>query len=47
MNQLDILIKSFQFIHPDFFNAYKNARNIVDYSGRGKAAPVTSVTYPV
>ena len=44
---MDALIQPYQFSHPDFFNAYKNARNIVDYSGRGKAAPVAPVTNPV
>lgn len=46
-DQIDALVQPFQFSHPDFFNAYKNARNIVDYSGRGKAAPVTPVAIPV
>jgi len=46
-DELDALVDPFQFSQPDFFNSYKNARNIVDYSGRGKAAPVTPVTNPV
>ena len=44
---MDALVEPFQFSQPDFFNAYKNARNIVDYSGRGKAVPVTPVVNPV
>lgn len=35
--KIDAFIQPYQFSHPDFYNAYKNARNIVDYSGRGKA----------
>ncbi len=38
-NKVDLLLKPFQFSQPDFFNAYKNARIIVDYTGRGKAVP--------
>jgi len=37
-NKVDLLLKPFQFTQPDFFNAYKNGRTIVNYSGRGKAA---------
>ena len=35
--EIDILMLPFQFTQPDFYNAYKNARLIIDYSGRGKA----------
>jgi hypothetical protein len=35
------------FREGQIFNAYKNARNIVDYSGRSKAVPVTPVAIPV
>lgn len=45
--QVDALMEPYQFSQPDFFSAYKNARSVVDYSGRGKAAPVTSVAIPV
>lgn len=41
--KIDTLIGPFQFTQPDFFNAYRNGRLIVDYSGRGKtAAPGTA-----
>ncbi|MEK7719031.1 MAG: hypothetical protein AAB347_05390, partial [Bacteroidota bacterium] len=46
-DQIDALVQPFQFSQPDFFNAYKNARNIVDYSGRGKAVPVSPLASPV
>jgi hypothetical protein len=45
--QMDALVQPFQFSHPDFFNAYKNARKIVDYSGKGKVSPVAAVATPV
>jgi len=35
--ELDILITLYKFTHPDFYNAYRNARIIVDYTGRGKS----------
>jgi hypothetical protein len=41
--EIDELMLPFQFTQPDFYNAYRNARIIVNYSGRGKAkaeAPV-------
>lgn len=38
-DEIDSLMLPFQFTHPDFYNAYKNARIIVDYSGRGKTKP--------
>jgi hypothetical protein len=41
-NKVDLLIKPFRFTQPDFFNAYKNGRTLVNYSGRGKAV-VTNV----
>jgi hypothetical protein len=28
----------FQDSHPDFYKAYKNARAIINYTGRGKGA---------
>ena len=46
-DQIDALVQPYQYSQPDFFNAYKNARYIVDYAGRGKAAPVTPVTSAV
>ena len=46
-DQIDALVQPFQFSHPDFFNAYKNARSIVEYAGRGKAAVVTPMVNPV
>ncbi|MCL6101073.1 MAG: hypothetical protein M1292_01070 [Bacteroidetes bacterium] len=45
--RIDALVEPFQFSQPDFFNAYRNARIIVDYVGRGKAVPVTPVANPV
>ena len=36
-DEIDVLMLLFEESHPDFYNAYKNARLIVDYSGRGKA----------
>jgi hypothetical protein len=44
--QVDALMEPFQFSQPDFFNAYRNARSVVDYAGRGKAAPVALVANP-
>ena len=46
-DQIDALVQPYQFSQPDFFNSYKNARNIVDYSGRGKATPVATLASPV
>jgi hypothetical protein len=45
--QVDSLMEPFQFSQPDFFSAYRNARSVVDYAGRGKAAPATPVASPV
>jgi hypothetical protein len=39
-NKLDLLIKPFRFTQPDFYMAYKNARALVNYTGRGKAVAV-------
>ena len=36
---IDELMLPFQFSQPDFYNTYKNARIIVNYSGRGKSKP--------
>ena len=36
---IDELMLPFQFSQPDFYNTYKNARIIVNYSGRGKGKP--------
>jgi hypothetical protein len=44
--QVDSLMEPFQFSQPDFFHAYRNARIVVDYSGRTKAAPVELVANP-
>lgn len=41
-DEIDVLMKPFQFSQPDFYNTYKNARSIVDYSGRGKAKPLSA-----
>jgi hypothetical protein len=45
--QVDSLMQPYQFSLPDFFNAYRNARSIVDYAGRGKTTPVAPVAIPV
>lgn len=39
-NKLDLLLKPFRFTQPDFYQAYKNARALVNYTGRGKAVAV-------
>ena len=43
--QIDVLMQPFRFTQPDFYNAYRNARLIVDYAGRGAAK--TEATTPV
>lgn len=40
-DEIDALMMPFQFVHPDFFQQYKNARMIVDYTGRKAAAEDT------
>jgi hypothetical protein len=45
-DQMDALVQPFQFSHPDFYHAYKNARSIIGYTGRGKSAPVVAETIP-
>ena len=35
--EVDVLMLLFRNSQPDFYNAYRNARSIVDYTGRGKA----------
>lgn len=35
--EMDVLMVLFQVSHPDFYNSYKNARAIVNYTGRGKS----------
>ena len=37
-NEIDVLMLLFQESNPDFYNSYKNARAIVNYTGRGKGA---------
>ena len=37
-DEIDVLMYLFQESQPDFFKAYKNARAIVNYTGRGKGA---------
>jgi len=39
-------MEPFQFSQPDFFHAYRNARTVMDYNGRAKAAPVELVANP-
>lgn len=34
--EIDVLMLPFQFKESDFYNIYKNARSIVNYTGRGK-----------
>ena len=36
--QIDVLMQPFRFTQSDFYNAYRNARLIVDYAGRTRAA---------
>ena len=43
-NKIDLLMQPFRFTQPDFFKAYKNARVIVNYTGRGKAAATAAVS---
>jgi hypothetical protein len=42
--EMDVLMLLFRNSQPDFYNAYRNARSIVDYTGRGKAK--TEATLP-
>ena len=42
-DEMDVLMLLFEQAEPDFYKAYKNARIIVDYSGRGKVEPETLV----
>jgi len=35
--EIDVLMQLFEETQPDFYRAYKNARIIVDYNGRGPA----------
>ena len=37
--EIDVLVSLFQFIQEDFYNEYKSARIIVDYSGRSASTP--------
>ena len=34
--KIDLLLKPFRFTQPDFYKAYRNARALVNYGGRGK-----------
>ena len=43
--QIDVYMQLFRFSQPDFFNAYRNARSIVDYAGHRAAKP--KVVVPV
>ena len=43
-DEIDVLMLLFRNSQPDFYAAYKNARNVVDYAGRGKAK--TEATMP-
>jgi len=38
-DEIDELMLPFQFSQTDFYNIYRNARKIVNYSGRGKGKP--------
>jgi hypothetical protein len=44
--EIDVLMLLFRNSQPDFYNAYKNARNVVNYTGHGKVTK-TTVTQPV
>jgi len=41
--EMDVLMLLFAESEPDFYNAYKNARMILDYTERGKANPEVAV----
>lgn len=41
--EIDVLMLPFQFKEADFYNAYRNARGIVNYTGRGKAVAAPAV----
>ncbi len=36
-NKMDLLLKPFKFTQPTFYKEYRNARALVNYTGRGKA----------
>ena len=36
-DEIDLLMLSFRFTQPDFYNAYRNARSIIGYTGGGKS----------
>ena len=38
-DQIDVFMHLFRFSQPDFFNAYRNSRSIVDYAGHGATKP--------
>lgn len=40
--QIDVLMQPFKFTQSDFYNAYRNARLIVDYAGRTRATAEVS-----
>lgn len=42
--EIDVLMLLFEETQPDFYRAYKNARIIVDYSGRGPSDPPETPT---
>jgi hypothetical protein len=45
--EMDVLMLLFEETQPDFYKAYKNARIIVDYSGRGPSTdPETGADQP-
>ena len=41
--EMDVLVLLFRTTQPDFYNAYRNARRIVDYAGRGKEKTATAL----
>ena len=43
---IDVLVKPWEFIQPDFFNAYTNARIIVDAASRKSTTPTEPVVTP-
>ncbi|HZL12390.1 MAG TPA: hypothetical protein VFC65_20585 [Prolixibacteraceae bacterium] len=46
--EIDVLMRLFEESQPDFYKAYKNARIIVDYSGRGPSgSPEAQVPEPM
>lgn len=46
-DEIDVLMLLFDESYPDFYKAYRNARIIVDYTGRGKTSGAETTPPPV